>query len=182
MRRFLPVLLLVFALVAGACASDDDPGAGETSAEDSGGAQGADDGGGDEASNGDEAGDGDEAAVTEMGTITINGDVYAVTNLNRCIPFSESDDDLDLQALSNGVKINLYATAGTIDDVSVDGSGVEAEYGSMAFGEDPAISDATIADGRTSGSATIGDSLGSGTTVDIEWDVQIPDEARDCSL
>lgn len=180
MRRSLPVLLLVFALVAGACASDDDPGAGEPAADNSGGAQGASDGAttGDD---GDEAGGG-EAPVTEMGTITINGDVYAVTNLNRCIPFSESDDDLDLQALGVGVKINLYGTSGTIDDVSVDGRNVEQSYGSMAFGKDPAISDATIADGRTTGSATIGDSMDSDTTVDVEWDVQIPDEARDCSL
>lgn len=175
MRRSLTVPLLVFALVAGACASNDDPGAGGTAAENPGGAQGASDGN-------DAAAGGGEAPVTEMGTITINGDVYAVTNLNRCIPFSESDDDLDLQALGVGVKINLYGTSDTIDDVSVDGSGVAQSYGSMAFGKDPAISDATVADGRTTGSATIGDSLDSGTTVDVEWDVQIPDEARDCSL
>lgn len=186
---WLAVLAAFLLLVAAACGDDDD----DTSASaDDGTADVSDDGSedaGDDAGadDGDDGGEGDDGASTggsgEFGTIIINGDEYGVDTLNRCIPFSESDEDLDLQALGGGVKINIYATAGTVDDVSVDGSTVSNEYGSIAFGgSDSDISDATVDGGRTTGSATLPDATGSGETVDVQWDVEIPDEVRDCSL
>lgn len=119
--------------------------------------------------------------VTEKGSITINGTEFAVTMLNRCDPTGASFD-LDLQALGQGVKINLYGADGEIQDVSVDGSQVKAQFGSIAFGADPAISASTVTEDRTTGTATVGDSTGSGSTVDITWDVMVPAETLDCSL
>lgn len=175
----LTALLLVF---AAACSGDDDDGAVDAGPNDDDAAQPAgDDDGADEADQGD-ADQGDAPASGEFGTITIDGDEYGVTTLNRCIPFSKSDDDLDLQALGGGVKINLYAVGGTINDVSVDGSTVTSEYGSIAFGSDPVIHDQSVDGDRTTGSATLGDSTGGPTTVEVSWDVEIPDEVRDCSL
>ena len=190
-RTWMAALAALMLLFAAACGGDDDDAA-DASAGDDAAQQSSDD---DAADTGDDvddtddddadddAGDDDAPATGEFGTITINGDVYPVTMLNRCIPFSGSDDDLDLQALGDGVKINIYASAGVVDDVSVDGATVTSEYGSRAFGGfDSVIADQSTDGGRTTGSATMPDATGGATTVDVQWDVEIPDEVRDCSL
>lgn len=195
-RTWMAALAALMFLFAAACGGDDDDAA-DGSAGDDAAQQSSeddaddtdtdtvDDDGEDAADDDDDddAGDDEAPAAGEFGTITINGDVYPVTMLNRCIPFSGSDDDLDLQALGDGVKINIYASAGVVDDVSVDGATVTAEYGSRAFGGfDSVIADQSTDGGRTTGSATMPDAMGGSTTVDVQWDVEIPDEVRDCSL
>lgn len=193
-RTWMAALAALMLLFAAACGGDDDDAA-DASAGDDAAQQSSDDDapdadtddGDDDAADDDEgdddAGDDDAPATGEFGTITIDGDVYPVTMLNRCIPFSGSDDDLDLQALGDGVKINIYASAGVVDDVSVDGATVTSEYGSRAFGGfDSVIADQSTDGGRTTGSATMPDATGGATTVDVQWDVEIPDEVRDCSL
>jgi len=121
--------------------------------------------------------------VGEAGSFSVNGTEFAVTLLNRCIPFSEAPDDIDLQALAQeqGAQLNLYLTRGEVE-VSVQGSAIQNEFGSIAFGESPVVNESTVTDDRWTGSATVGDSLGSGETVDLTWDVQIPSEINDCSL
>lgn len=124
-------------------------------------------------------------AVGEAGSFTVNETEFAVTLLNRCIPFSDEAGNVDLQALAQGgqgaAKLNL-SLLGDFLDVSVDGSGISNEFGSIAFGSDQVVESSEIAGDRWSGSATVADSLGSGETVDITWDVMVPDEIRDCSL
>lgn len=120
-------------------------------------------------------------AVGEGGTFTVNEIEFAVNLLNRCIPFSDSDDDIDLQALAQGAKLNLVLIDGTTE-VSVDGTAIGDEFGSVAFGSDPAVTSSEVTEGRWSGLATVGDSMGSGETVEISWDVMIPQEIRDCGL
>jgi len=122
-----------------------------------------------------------QAPVGEAGSFTVNGIEYAVTRLNRCIPFNDVPGDLDLQALAQGAQLNLYLMGGTAE-VSVQGSAIESEFGSIAFGEDPVVNESSVTDDRWTGSATVGDSLGSGETVDLTWDVQLPSEINDCSL
>ncbi|MDE0804761.1 MAG: hypothetical protein OSA99_15740 [Acidimicrobiales bacterium] len=186
-RLGMAALLALVLLFAAACGGDDDDASGATSGDDDAAASddASDDPGEDTSDDADDDDDGDDEAPAtgEFGTITINGDAYAVSTLNRCIPFSESDDDLDLQALGDGVKINIYASSGTIDDVSVDGSTVESEYGSRAFGGfDSQIHDQSTDGGRAMGSATMPDAMGGTDTVEVEWDVEIPSDVRDCSL
>lgn len=131
---------------------------------------------------------GDEAAppaadleVGERGSFTVDGMTFVVTFLNRCIPYDEDPDAIDLQALDrdNGAKINLYFANGRMD-VSVDGSAISQEFGSPAFGA--TLDESSIDGGRWTGSATLDDAFDSGETVDVTWDVQVPDDVRDCSL
>lgn len=121
--------------------------------------------------------------VGEAGSFTVDDVEFAVTLLNRCIPFSDSPGNYDLQALAQGqgAKLNLVLMGGTTE-VSVDGSGIGEMFGSIAFGDDPVVESSEIDGDRWTGSATVADTLGSGTTVDITWDLMVPTEARDCSL
>jgi hypothetical protein len=125
----------------------------------------------------------EEPEVGEAGSFTVDGTEFAVTLLNRCIPFSDQPGNIDLQALAQGqgAKLNLVLMGGTTE-VSVDGSGIQELFGSIAFGQDPVVSESTVSGDRWTGSATVGDALGSGETVDITWDVMVPAEAQDCGL
>jgi len=125
----------------------------------------------------------DAPAVGEAGFFSVSGEEFAVTLLNRCVPFQDDEGNVDLQALAqgSGVKLNLYLVGESVE-VSVDGSGLQDSYGSIAFGKDPVVHESVLDGDRWTGSATVGDSLGSGDTVDITWDVMIPAEANDCSL
>ena len=124
-----------------------------------------------------------QPAVGEAGSFTVNGTEFTVTFLNRCIPFSDQPGNIDLQPIAQGqgAQLNLEFSGGNTD-VSVQGSAIEEEFGSLAFGEDPIVHESTVSGDRWTGSATVGDSLGSGETVDISWDVMVPSEAQDCSL
>jgi hypothetical protein len=185
----VPALIVILA----ACGGSDD-GGGDTSGagavldttaatESSGGA----DGGSTETTAPDDAPDEgaaaapEQAAVGDAGSFTVNGTEFAVTFLNRCIPFQDESGNIDLQALGQGGKLDLYLI-GEFLEVSVDGLGIEEMFGSIAFGADPVIHESIIDGDRWMGSATVGDSLGSGDPVDITWNVMIPAEAIDCSL
>lgn len=121
------------------------------------------------------------APVGEAGSFTVNGTEFAATLLNRCVPFSDAPGNLDLQALAQGAQLNLVLLGDTVE-VSVQGIAIESEFGSIAFGQDPVVNESSVADDRWTGTATVADSLGSGDTVGIVWDVQIPSDVNDCSL
>ncbi len=136
-----------------------------------------------------ETGGADTPAVTEMGSFTVDGTEFAVTFLNRCIPFSGPDsEDIDLQPIAQGqgAGLNLYGTADSVE-VSVQGTTVEEIGGTNAFAADPFGDDgeiraSSIEGDRWTGEATLADAYGSESTVEVTWDVMIPDEVRDCSL
>ena len=192
------VVVAVFVLIVAACGGSDegggdggDEGGVETTAA---ATNSGDDGGSTEttaaAVTGDDGGEGDgEAApeqpeVGEAGSFTVNGTAFTVTFLNRCIPFTDGPGNIDLQALAQGqgAMLNLYV-AGDSLEVSVDGSGIQEMFGSIAFGAaDQVVHESTTAGDRWTGSATVGDSLETVDPVDISWDVMIPSEVRDCSL
>lgn len=123
------------------------------------------------------------STVGEEGSFAVNGEAFAVTLLNRCIPFQDDEGNIDLQALAQGssVKLNLYLTGGVVE-VSVDGSGLREKHGSIAFGDDAQVHASAVAGDRWTGSATVGDSLDTVDPVDITWDVMVPAEAQDCSF
>jgi len=134
------------------------------------------------------AGGGETPAVTEQGSFTVDDQEFAVTFLNRCIPFGGADSsDIDLQPIAQGqgAQLNLYGTADSLE-VSVQGRTVEEIGGSIAFAADPfndgEIRESSISGDRWTGSATLADSLGSGSTVEVTWDVMIPADMEDCSL
>lgn len=184
-RRLWLVLATVFVVALSACGSDDggsndevNNGAGTTAAPVGSGNDGnsdtttapqttvttapADNGGGRET-----------PEITEMGSFSVNDTEFAVTFLNRCIPFGGEDGQtIDLQPLAQGqgAQMNLYGTADSLE-VSVQGNTVEDMVGSIAFAADPfgdgEIQESTIDGDRWSGSATLLDSLGSGKSVDV---------------
>lgn len=117
----------------------------------------------------------------EAGSFTVDDATFAVTMLNRCIPFNDQPGNLDLQALAQGAQLNLVVLGGT-SEVSVQGTAVQELAGSIAFGADGEVSESTVSGDRWTGSATLLDAMGSGASVDLSWDVQIPSEIRDCSL
>jgi hypothetical protein len=76
---------------------------------------------------------------------------------------------------------------GGTTEVSVDGSGIEEMFGSIAFAgdsfdEDGGVHSSEVAVDRWTGSATLDDAFDSGDTVDATWDVMVPTEAQDCGL
>ncbi len=117
----------------------------------------------------------------------MNGTEFAVTLLNRCIPFGGEDGQtIDLQTLAQGQggELFLYGTADSVE-VSVQGNTVDEMYGSIAFTADPfdtgEIQESSIDGDRWTGSATLNDAFDVAEPVSVTWDVMIPDEIRDCS-
>lgn len=202
MKRGL-VILLAMSLLLAACGGGSTEGNGDDGGDQPTATQPADNGGGGDDGSSDptsapettattapagNGGGGETPGVTEMGRFSVNDTEFAVTLLNRCIPFGGEDGQtIDLQPLAQGqgAQMNLYGTADSLE-VSVQGNTVEDMFGSIAFAADPfgdgEIQKSTIDGDRWSGSATLVDSLGSGMSVEVTWDVMIPDEAIDCSL
>ncbi|MGI9648195.1 MAG: hypothetical protein ACR2OI_06720 [Acidimicrobiia bacterium] len=192
------VLIALVGLVAAACGGSDD-GAGDGGADNGGTdttattAASGDGGGATETTPAttapsDDGGDDSPPAVTEMGSFTVNETEFAVTFLNRCIPFGGEDGEtIDLQPVAQGQggQLNLYGTADSLE-VSVQGGTVKDLYGSIAFSADPfdsgEIMESSIDGDRWTGSATLEDPLETADPVTVTWDVMIPDEVRDCSL
>lgn len=191
-NRFL-IVVAVLGLVAAACGGSGDSDAGgddggsdtttTTVSENSG------DNGGDTTTTSTPTDDGGSAPeVTEMGSFTVNDTEFAVTFLNRCIPFGGEDGvTIDLQPIAQGQggQLNLYGTPESTE-VSVQGSTITQMFGSIAFSAEPfgrgEISESSIDGDRWTGSATLEDVQGSADPVAVTWDVMIPPEAVDCSL
>jgi hypothetical protein len=178
MKRGL-VILLAMSLVLAACGGESAEGNGDDGGDQPAATQPADAGGG-----GDDVSSDPTSAPETTATTAPAGNGF----LNRCIPFGGEDGQtIDLQPLAQGqgAQMNLYGTADSLE-VSVQGNAVEEMFGSIAFAADPfgdgEIQESTIDGDRWSGSATLADSFGSGKSVEITWDVMIPDEAIDCSL
>ena len=190
-RRFYLALTVSLVLVAAACGGSDDGGDENVNSATTTTAAATDQGNGNGTTTTSPEDDGDSApqdqpAVGEAGSFTVNGTEFAVTFLNRCIPFGGEDGQtIDLQPIAQGGQLNLYGTADSLE-VSVQGNTVNEMYGSIAFTADPfgtgEIQESSIDGDRWTGSATLNDALDVADPVSVTWDVMIPDEIRDCSL
>lgn len=192
-RRVYVALIVSLVLVASACGGSDEGGDDEdvTSATTTTtAATGQSNGDGATTTSPADTGDSapqDQPPVGEAGSFTVNGTEFAVTLLNRCIPFGGEDGQtIDLQTLAQGQggELFLYGTADSVE-VSVQGTTVSEMYGSIAFTADPfdtgEIQESSIDGDRWTGSATLNDALDVAEPVSVTWDVMIPDEIRDCS-
>lgn len=197
-RRYSMVLVVVLGLLAAACggSGDDSGDGGDTDTGNTTTTTPATTAGGGSSSDTPEttapSDDGGEdlppaPSVTEMGSFTVNETEFAVTFLNRCIPFGGEDGQtIDLQPIAQGQggQLNLYGTADSLE-VSAQGSTVNELYGSIAFSADPfdsgEILESSIDGDRWTGSATLDDALDTADPVSVTWDVKIPSEVRDCS-
>jgi len=194
-RRFYLALTVSLVLVAAACGGSDDGGGGDENVNSATTTTTAatDQSNGDGTTTTSPPDDGDSAPqdqpdVTDMGSFTVNETEFAVTFLNRCIPFGGEDGQtIDLQPIAQGQggELFLYGTADSVE-VSVQGSTVNEMYGSIAFTASPfgngEIQESSIDGDRWTGSATLNDALDVADPVSVTWDVKIPDEIRDCSL
>ena len=192
-RRVYVALIVSLVLVASACGGSDEGGDDEdvTSATTTTtAASGQSNGDGVTTTSPTDPGDSapqDQPPVGEAGSFTVNGTEFAVTLLNRCIPFGGEDGQtIDLQTLAQGQggELFLYGTADSVE-VSVQGTTVNEMYGSIAFTADPfdtgEIQESSIDGDRWTGAATLNDALDVAEPVSVTWDVMIPDEIRDCS-
>ena len=121
-KRFWLLLATLFVVVLSACGSDEGTSSDGTDAPDTTLASSDSDDGGSDATSAPEttattapAGNVETPAVTEMGSFSVNETEFAVTFLNRCIPFGGEDGQtIDLQPLAQGqgATLFLYGTRG----------------------------------------------------------------------
>lgn len=120
-----------------------------------------------------------DAAPGEFGSFTVEGTEFAVTGLNRCEPFSDEPGNIDLQALAAGAILNLPVNGDALD-ISVQGSAIEDAFGSISFAVGDAPAEFSVDGDRITGTAILEDALDSGETVDVAFDVQVPEEINEC--
>ncbi|MBX9471060.1 hypothetical protein [Microcella sp.] len=126
--------------------------------------------------------EGDEPAATVLGTATVGGTSYDITELRNCEPLNQDavESSLELQGFGETadgerVQIDVYiqTIGGTPLDV-VSWSGPEGVFGTQDH------ADVQLADNRVSGSATMVDSFTLEEELAIEYDLAVPNELIDC--
>ena len=204
LRNLIAIFALFFVLAAVACSSDDGDSdspssSGDAPAATSDGASGG--GGAEETPAASSSGGGGGGGV---GVVEANGQTFDVSEVRRCQPFFEGEDNLDLQALaSDGVILFVVVNTplGSADlllshELSIQGSvlgsggqvGAFSGTGNSTQGGPWMTDDGaelpgapfTIAGDRVSGSMTVTDARGSGETLDVTFDVPIPSEIIEC--
>jgi hypothetical protein len=194
--RALPLLLvLALALVGSGGDDDDDPVAVSTpttATEDSDAEPESDetaDSGSDEPASGGEAG--------EAGFVNINGTTLGINEVRRCEPFFGGEDDLDLQALGQGLQafivINRPISSSPLVEqaLSIQGGNAGGVFTASAWSQDgeswtleetdplpgPPFE---VAGNVIRGSLLLSDARGSGETRTVSFEVAIPEEIIDC--
>lgn len=135
------------------------------------------------------------------GQVSVDGVPLAPQSLLRCIPYSESDADLDLQVIGDGFVLFIYLSqqGTTSHELSIQGNAV-GDGGSMGvFNEMASESpdgnwyiefDQPALDGppfewsgdRVAGSLTLADAYEEADPIDVGFDVPVPPDVHDCSL
>jgi len=134
---------------------------------------------------GDDSGD-DGSSVdepgAELGTVSVEGAVYSITELRNCVPLSDDviEGELELQGIGTSadgerVQIDVYVeTLAGQPFNSVSWAGPEGVWGNP---EDAAI---TFAGDRVSGSATLVEALTQEGALPIEFDLEVPADLIEC--
>lgn len=133
--------------------------------------------------------------------VSVDGSALTPQSLLRCIPFSESDEDLDLQVIGDGYVLFIYVNqAGSPShEVSIQGSAVGDRESMGVFSG--MVSDAPDGswyvefdqpplDGpplewsadRVSGTMTLEDAFDQADPIEVGFDVPVPPDVHDCSL
>lgn len=129
-----------------------------------------------------ETAEGDEPSATVLGTATVGGTSYDITELRNCEPLNQDavESSLELQGFGETadgerVQIDVYiqTIGGTPLDV-VSWSGPEGVFGTQDH------ADVQLADNRVSGSAIMLDSFTLEDELAIEYDLAVPNELIDC--
>jgi hypothetical protein len=133
----------------------------------------------------DEATDADEEATEdlatgELGTVTVDGTSYVVERVIVCDPDEDAgfDRDLELQAIgdADGARTQLDVVLGGILPVDVSWAGPEGIFGMGEAGTAAADHDGD----QLTGTASLEDPFGEGETVELTFDVVVPDDTTSC--
>lgn len=134
------------------------------------------------------------------GQVVVDGETLAVNQLLRCVPFGESEDDLDLTVLGAGYQLFIYVYDsfgdGTLvsHELTIQGTaagGVFAATANSFGGGDWTMDDGEQAlsgppfdysGGNVSGSMVLTEIFEGATTVEVSFSVPVPAEIVDCSL
>ncbi|WP_304454818.1 hypothetical protein [Nocardiopsis sp. YSL2] len=186
-RRLTPVLLLALALtpVASACSAlntgDGDATAQgeeavveETAAEEGGQEEDSDSNGPD----------------TVLGTVTVDGAEYQITEVRNCAPLEQAGVERELELQGRGVfdgeAIQVDAYVQTIGGASMDSvswSGPEGVFGSqqaaMGSGQEVVLE---VSGDQATGRAVLSDALEGSETVSVEFTLPVPGELVDCHV
>ncbi|HSJ36544.1 MAG TPA: hypothetical protein VLB85_15970 [Acidimicrobiia bacterium] len=149
-------------------------------------------------------GGGGDPMMVPAGESQVSADGSALTpqSLLRCIPFSESDENLDLQVIGDGFVLFVYVNqAGSLPshEVSIQGSAVgdgesmgvfsgrvsEAPDGSWYVEFDQPPLDGPPLEwsaDRVSGAMTLEDAFDQADPIEVSFDVPVPPDVHDCSL
>ncbi len=168
--RGLAPVALATALVLAGCAADAEPPA------DSNGATVEED------APAEDAPESDEPNAAVLGTATVGGTSYDITELRNCEPLTQDmiESSLELQGFGETadgerVQIDVYiqTIGGTPLDV-VSWSGPEGVFGTQDH------ADVQLADDRVSGSTIMVDAFTLEEELAIEYDLAVPSELIDC--
>jgi hypothetical protein len=150
-----------------------------------------------------DAGGGDPMMVPAGDSqVSVDGSALTPQSLLRCIPFSESGEDLDLQAIGHGFVLFVYvnqAGSASSHDLSIQGSvvgdgesmgvfsGMVSEYPDgnwyVEFDQPPLDGPPLEWSGdRVSGTMTLDDSFEQADPIEVSFDVPVPPDVHDCSL
>lgn len=140
---------------------------------------GADDGA-DDTDRSDEGGEDDGGTTGELGTVTVGASSYRVERVIVCDPDEDAgfDRDLELQAIgdADGSRVQLDVVLGGILPVDVSWAGPEGIFGMGEAG----TADANQDGDRLTGTASLEDPFGEGETVDLSFDVVVPERPTSC--
>ena len=134
--------------------------------------------------------------------VSVDGSALTAQSLLRCIPFSESDEDLDLQVIGDGFVLFVYVNQGgsaPSHELSIQGgavgdgeamgvfSGMVSEYpdGNWYVELDQPPLDGPPLEwsaGRVSGTMTLEDAFEQADPIEVSFDVPVPPDVHDCSL
>lgn len=134
--------------------------------------------------------------------VSVDGSALTPQSLLRCIPFSESDEDLDLQVIGDGFVLFVYVNQGgslPSHEVSIQGSAVgdgesmgvfsgmvsESPDGNwyVEFDQPPLAGPPLEWSGdRVSGTMTLEDAYEQADPIEVSFDVPVPPDVHDCSL
>lgn len=134
--------------------------------------------------------------------VSVDGSALTPQSLLRCIPFSESAEDLDLQVIGDGFVLFVYVNqAGSVSshDVSIQGSAVGEDGATGVFSgmvseypdgnwyvefDQPPLDGPPLewSGDRVSGTMTLADSYEVADPIEVSFDVPVPPDVHDCSL
>lgn len=148
------------------------------------------------ASPGGGATDGPNLVAAGDSTVSVDGQSLNAQQIVRCIPFSDTDGNLDLTMVGDGFTLFVYVsenTSGSVEELNINGpavgdglyAGTLSEVGGSWINDSLEPVDGPAFDwqgDRISGTMTLADITDTADPVDVRFDMIVPSDVSDCSL